>query len=64
MSDIADQNRPSPLYWREVSNQRSDLPLLWYLEALSKQGCVSKTDGVLGHKRAGNNCRGCDHGNE
>ena len=64
MSDITDQDCPSPLYWGEISHQRSNFSLFWHFETVPEQGCLIATDGVPGHKRAGNNCGRCDHGNQ
>ena len=64
MSNTVDQDCTSPLHWGEIPYQRSNLPLLWHLEAVSEQGCLITTNGVLGHKGAGNDGRGCNHGDE
>jgi hypothetical protein len=53
------ENCCSAVYGREVSNQRSNNPFLWDLEAISKQGSFITTNGLFGDQGVGTNSRGC-----
>jgi hypothetical protein len=59
MSSTTYKDCCSTLYWREVSYERSNNPLLWDLEAVSEQGSFVKTNGLPDYQGVGTYGRGC-----
>jgi hypothetical protein len=64
MSSITHQDCCSSVYRRKVSYERSYHPLLWNLEALSEQGPIIATNGLLDHQGASTHGGGCHNVDE
>ena len=62
MSKVTYQNRPPSLYRGEIPYQRSHIPFLRHIQAISEQRCLTTANGVLGYQGAGKYSRGCYHG--